>query len=149
MNIENDFIPSDLRSSKLAVVGSTKEEYRAYKILNTILKSKIKKYPFEYAYFKTYEEYLANGGDEKFKYRLQLSGSSHSFLSSPKKRYSLTQISTGDYTGGPKGNYRMSINYQKDLYAIILKDNKSGERFYVNNPNFLGKSIKSFIKKLQ
>ena len=70
-------------------------------------------------------------------------------MSSPKKRYSLTQISTGDYTEGPKGNYRMSINYQKDLYAIILKDNKSGERFYVNNPNFLGKSIKSFIKKLQ
>ena len=148
LSIENDFIPSNLSSSKLAVVGSSKEEYRGYKLLNTILRSKIKKYPYDYTYFETYDEYIENGGDEKFTYRLQLSGNSYSFLSLPKKRYSLQQKNEGDYTEGAKGNYRMPVNYQKDLFAIILKDNKSGERYFVSDTDFLGRSIKSFIGKL-
>ena len=148
---ENHRIPDDLETSKLAVVGAIKEEYHAPKILNLYLKSAIKKYPFEYTYFKNYDSYKAAGGDEKYDYKLQMTKGSASFMSSSKSKFTGTETyrkNMGNDNVSPSFSSGGS-NYEKDLFTIVLRKNNTNDRFIVSEKDFVGRAIKNFISQLK
>ncbi|WP_116769008.1 hypothetical protein [Maribacter litoralis] len=148
---EDQRIPDDLETSRLAVVGTTKEEYHATKILNLYIKSAIKKYPFEYVYFKNYENYKAAGGDENFEYKLQMTKGSASFISSSKPKLTGTETYSRNM-GNDNVNPSFSSggsNYEKDLFTIVLRKNDTNKRFIVSERDFVGRAIKNFISQLK
>ena len=149
LEIKNKSIPTDLKTSKLAIIASNLDEYRSFKVLNSILKSRFKKYPFSYTYFKDYASYISNGGDNSFKYRLQLTKSGLSLLSSSKPYYTASE----QYKRGSSINVSSSfnstpINYEKDLFTVVIRNNNTNERHLVSSRNFLSNSIKEFISSL-
>lgn len=150
LSIENTGVPADLKSSKLAVIATSEEEYRSYKALNSVLKSRFKKYPYEYVYFKNYDSYLAKGGDASFAYRLQLTKSSASMLGSSKTNFTASELYKRDMGNNTlTGSLNSTpINYEKDLFTVVIKNNTTQERFLVSKRGFVSSTLKGFISEL-
>ena len=149
--LENKNIPEDLKSKKLAIVGTTDEEFRGNKVLNLFMKSAIKKYPFGYTYFKNYKSYEAAGGDKNFKYKFQMIKYSASFFSSSKPKFTGTEIYKRDMgkTGVNPSFGSMPKNYEKELFTIILKNNETNVRYIVSKKDFVARAIKDFVSQLE
>ncbi len=145
--IENTGIPKDLKNGNLAVIGVSKENYSGYKLLNKIIKSKIKKYPFKYEYFKNYEDYLEKGGDSNFEYKLQLTRNSVSAIGTSTLKYTTASLYR-DQESNKTSFYSNPSIYQKDLFSIVILNNETSERNSVSDQGFIGRTIKEFIEEL-
>lgn len=147
LEIKEKGVPSELKSNKLAIIGVTLDEFnREFRRVNSILILKTKNYPFEYTYFQTYKEYKKAGGDDAFRYRLQLSKQDEIDLGSVKQKPAapgkVAKSQTAhDYNFIP-------INYSKEFFTVILKDNKTKQKYIVSNKGVLAQAIKEFVDSL-
>ncbi|MDP2684143.1 MAG: hypothetical protein Q8P20_03730 [bacterium] len=148
--VEHEGVPSGIKEGKLAVVGIGEKEYRLYKQVNSILESSIKKYPYQYEFFPNYEAYEKKGGDKAFTHRLQLIKTNTSFMSNSKKQFTLTEAAKrdmGDFTVRPSRS-TSSKNYEKDLFAVVIKENVSQERYIATDPGFIKYTLNKFLSEI-
>ncbi|MDP2686814.1 MAG: hypothetical protein Q8O62_06305 [Aequorivita sp.] len=150
LTVEHEGVPNGLKEGKLAVVGIGEKEYRLYKQVNSILESSFKKYAFQYEFFPNYEAYESKGGDKAYTHRLQLIKTNTSFMSKSQKQFTSTETAKrdmGDDSVKPSRS-TSSKNYEKDLFAIVIKENASQERYVATDTGFIKYTLNKFISEL-
>lgn len=128
--------PNDLKNEKLAIILVQAEDTDGVNYINKKLKSKMKKYPYNFMIFDTFEDFETAGGDEVFKYRIYLVKKRHTILTEKNN-----QSVSGNYRAG-------STAWNKDLYSIAIKNLQTNELHQVAKSNFIGQSMEGFINEL-
>jgi hypothetical protein len=137
-------LPVDLGNSKIAFVRFDKMDTPNFAFLtNGIAKNGLRGYEYGYEVFNSYDDYLKR--KDEFKYRILFTSQNLVFIR--KKQYyrqnhsSRSNINPGIY-------YRTKTEQvDKQLFAVILRNEKTGEIFKCTDHDWLHKSLREFVNR--
>ncbi len=148
--IEKTTLPTDMDKHSLVYIAVTKDEYRGYQTINSYFKNKMTNYPYDFIYYDSYKDYKSDGGDKKYKYRIQLVNKDIDFINSLKETIKyvhsaddLKNESPVPYFGG------VPTEAPRDHFTILVKNNLTQERHVGSTFDHLGNSIRYFVEQLK
>lgn len=150
LQIEHDTIPLDLAKEKVAFIGASKDEYKAYHTVNSYFSNRMTDYPYDYTYFNSYKDYKLAGGDKVFKYRIQVCNKDTTFYNELKESIKYVHAIEDLETESPKPDFSdIPNNIPRDHFCLVIKNNQTQERHRASTYDHLGSSIRNFTQKFK